>query len=83
MTCTWIPQWDPQPIKEEINKNYSNICDWFVDNQFSIHFEDDKTKSILFSTKNRKKKIGALQIQHGDVKIKRNSKVTYLGCQLD
>ena len=38
---------------------------------------------MLFSTKNRKKKIGTLGIQYGDVKIKQYSKVTNLGCQLD
>ena len=25
-------------IKEELTKNFSNICDWFVDNKWSIHF---------------------------------------------
>ena len=49
----------------------------------SIHFGEDKTKSILFSIKNRKRKIGTLDIQYGDVKIKQYSKVTYLGCELD
>ena len=60
----------------------TNICDWFVDNKFSIHFGEDKSRSILFSTKNRKRKIGTLNIQYSDVKIKQYSKVTCLGCQL-
>ena len=42
-----------------------------------------KTKSILFFNKNRKRKIGILDIQYGDVKIKQYTKVTYLGCDLD
>ena len=54
-----------------------------MDNKLSIHFGEDKTKSILFSTKNRKRKIGTLDIQYGDVKIKQYSKVKYLGCELD
>ena len=49
----------------------------------SIDVGEDKTKSILFSTKNIKRKIGTLDIQYGDVKIKQYSKVTYLGCELD
>ena len=49
----------------------------------SIDVGEDKTKSILFSTKNRKRKIGTLDIQYGDVKIKQYSKVTYLDCELD
>ena len=27
-----------------------NICDWFVYNKLSIHFCEDKTKCILFSS---------------------------------
>ena len=35
-------------IEQQPNGNFSNICDWFVDNKLSIHFDEDKTKSILF-----------------------------------
>ena len=54
----------------ELAKNFSILCGWFVDNKSSLHFGEDKTKSILFSTRNRKRKIGTLAIQYGDVKIK-------------
>ena len=70
-------------INKELTKNSCNICDWFVDNKLSIHFGEDKTKSILFSTKNKKKKIGTLEIKYGNINIKQYSKVTYLGCELD
>ena len=82
-TCLLFQHKDLERIKEELTKNFSNICDWFMDNKLSIHFGEDKTKSVLFSTKNRKRKIGTLDIQYGDVKIKQYSKVTYLGCELD
>ena len=82
-TCLLFQHKYLEQIKEELTKNFSNICDWFVDNKLSIHFGEDKTKSILFSTKNRKRKIGTLDIQYGDVQIKQYSKVTYLGCELD
>ena len=82
-TCLLFQHKDLERIKEELSKNFSNIFDWFVDNKFSIHFGEDKSKSILFSTKNRKRKIGTLDIQYSDVKIKQYSKVTYLDCQLD
>ena len=49
----------------------------------SIDVGEDNIKSVLFSTKNRKRKIGTLDIQYGDVKIKQYSKVTCLGCGLD
>ena len=49
----------------------------------SIQFGKHKTKSFLFSPKNRKRKIGTLDRQYGDIKIKQYSKVKYLGCELD
>ena len=82
-TCLLFQHKDLEQIKEELTKNFSNICDWFVDNKLSIHFGEDKTKSILSSSKNRKRKIETLNIQYGDVKIKQYSNVTYLNCELD
>ena len=35
-------------IEKELNKDFENICNWFLDNKLSIHFGDDKTKSISF-----------------------------------
>ena len=46
---------DLERIKEELTKNFSKICNWYVDNKLSVHFGEDKTKSILFSTKKHKK----------------------------
>ena len=57
-------------VKEELTKIYFNICDLLADNKLNIYFWEDKTKSILFSTKIRKRKIGTLDIQYGDFKIK-------------
>ena len=54
-----------------------------MDNKLSIHFGEDKTKSILFSSKRKIKKANPLNIQYKDIKIKQYSKVTYLGCILD
>ena len=53
-TCLLFQHKDLERIKDELTKNFSNICDWFVDNKFSIHFGEGKTKSILFSTKQKK-----------------------------
>lgn len=52
------------------------MCYWFVGNKLSI-------KSTLFTTKNKKKKIGTLNVKSGEIKIKQYSKITYLGCELD
>ena len=46
---------DINEIEIQPNKNFRLICDWFVDNKLSIHFGEDKTKSIL-SLKVRLKK---------------------------
>ena len=82
-TCLLCQHKDVGQINKELTKNFCNICDWFVDNKLSIHFRDDKTKSILFSTKNKKKKTGTLEIKYSSINIKQYSKITYLGCELD
>ena len=74
---------DITEIESALNKNFSMLCDWFVDNKLSIHFGEDKTKSILFGSKHKIKKSKPLNIQYNDIKIKQYSKVTYLGCIFD
>ena len=40
-------------MKEQLlNRNFSNICDWFVHNKLRIHFGEEKTKLILFTPLN-------------------------------
>ena len=38
-----------QEIEKQLHRDFRNICEWFVDNSLSIHFGEDKTKSILFT----------------------------------
>ena len=45
---------DVVQIEKQLNGNFENLCDWFVDNKLSIHFVEDKTKSILFASKQSK-----------------------------
>ena len=84
-TGGWITK---TPFQKTVSPKYLwiqpwyHIFDWFVNNKLSIHFGDDKTKSILFSTKT-KKKIGRLEIKYGNINMNRYSKVTYLGCEID
>ena len=70
-------------IEHQLNRNFSNICDWFVDNKLSIHFGEDKTESILFAPLNKCKKLRKLNISYGSLKFKQYTEVTYLGCILD
>ena len=58
------------------------MVDWFVDKRLRVRFGEDKIKSILFSPKHRSKSIGRIDISYKDIKIKKYSKVTYLGCVL-
>ena len=46
-----------EEIEKVLNNYFENICDWFVDNKLSIHFGEDKTKSILFASQRKIKTI--------------------------
>ena len=74
---------DINTIEDQLNKDFNSLCDWFVDNKLSIHFGDDKTKSIIFGSKRKLNKVRELDIRRGDIKIKQQSKVKYLGCIID
>ena len=69
--------------KKELTKDFSNICDRFVDNKLSIHFGEDKTKSIIFSSKGNLKLGEELDIRYKKIKIKQHKYVNYLRCVLD
>ena len=55
-TCLLFQRNDLERIKELLTNNFFNMFDWFLDNKLSIIFREDKTKSILFSNRNRQKK---------------------------
>ena len=58
-------------IEKRLNKDFENLCDWFVDNKLSIHFGEDKTKSFFFASKWRAKNIRQLNIKYIDINIKK------------
>ena len=66
-TCLIFQHKDIHEIEIVLNKNFSTLCDWFVDNKLSIHFGEDKTKSILFSSKHRLKNWKPLNILYKDI----------------
>ena len=82
-TCLVFQHRNIKTIEEHLNRNFSTLVDWFVDNRLSVHFGEDIKKSILFSSKPRSKSIGQIDISYKDIKIKQYAKVTYLGCVLD
>ena len=65
------------------HKDFANLCEWFVDKKLSIYFGEDKTKCILFGSKQKLKNAGKLNIMYNGIEMKQYSKGTYLGCLLD
>ena len=70
-------------VEDNLNRNFNSLCDWLEENKLSIHFGEDKTKSILFGSGRRLKGIQPLDVRRGDIKIKQHTDVEYLGCILD
>ena len=56
-TCLVCQHKDINKIENQLNEDFSNIYDWFVDKKLSIHFGEDKTKSMLFASKFKRKNI--------------------------
>ena len=82
-SCILYQHKDVLQTEKRLNEDFENLCNWFVDNKLSLHFGEDKTKSILFASKLRAKNIRQLNIKYKDINIKQHSEVTYLGCVLD
>ena len=82
-TCLIYMGKDIQKIEEQLNSDFTSLCEWFIDNKLSVHFGEEKTKSILFGTKRQLKDQRDLNLKYGDIEIKQHSRVTYLGCILD
>ena len=82
-SCLVFQHKDVKEIKRNVNKNLSNIGDWFANNKLSVHFGENKTKCILFGTKHRPNKVSSLDVRYGKIHIKHYPTVTYLGCSLD
>ena len=80
-TCLVFQSKNIKDIEKRLNEDFANICDWFVDNKLSIHFGEDKSKSILFASKRKIKKLQKLEITN--IRIKQHSRVTYLDCILE
>ena len=82
-SCLTFQHKELEEIERTLNNDFENICDWFIDNKLSIHFGEDKTKSILFASQRKIKTIKKLNIKYQDIEIKQHSQVTYLGCVMD
>ena len=83
ISCLVCQHKDINETEKQLNADFCNIYDWLVDNKLSIHFAEEKTKSILFNSKFKKKIIKKLNIKYRDIQIKQHSKVQYLGCLME
>ena len=70
-------------IEHQLNKDFANLCEWFVNNKLIIHPGEENIKCILFSSKRKLKNAGKFNIMYNGIEIKQYSKVTYLGCLRD
>ena len=43
-TCIVFQHKSEIEIEKQLTRDFSSLCDWFVDNKLSIHFGQDKTK---------------------------------------
>ena len=66
-SCLMYQHRDVEEIEKQLNKNYENVCDLFVDNKLSIQ---DKTKSVLFARKRKIKVARKLNVKYKEIKIK-------------
>ena len=78
-TCLVCQHKDINKVENQLNEDFCNTCDWFADNKLSVHFGEDKTKSVLFASEFKRKNIKNLHIKYRDIQIKQHSKVKYLG----
>ena len=65
ISCCWLLKKTLViPTNLTIPESASNISDSFVDKKLSIHIGEDKTKSILFSSKRNLKLVEELDITY-------------------
>ena len=69
-------------IEKQLMRDFSSLRDWFVDNKLSIHFGQDKAKSILFGTKHKLRNAESLNIVYNGTEITQHANVKYLDCIL-
>ena len=81
-TCIVFLHKNVTEIKKQLLRDFSSLCDWFVEGFLSVHFGQDKTKSILFGTNHKLRNAKALNIVCNCTEIKQYEKVKYLGCIL-
>ena len=76
-TCVVFQHKNVTETEKQLPRDFSSLCDWFADNNSSVHFDQDRTKSILFGTKHKLWNAKALNIVYNSTKIKQYARVKY------
>ena len=74
---------DVHTVEHQLNKDFANLYEWFIDNKLRTHLGEGKTKCTLFGSKHKLKNTGKLNIMYNGIAIKQYSIITYLGSLLD
>ena len=75
--CIFYQDKDVEKTEKILNKEFSSLCEWFIDNKLlSNHFGNDKTKTNFFSPLKSPSK---LSMSFGDYSVKQHSTVEHLG----
>ena len=69
-TCIVFQHKSVTEIEKQLIRNFSSLCDWFIDIKLSIHLGHDKTKSILFGTKHKLWNAKSLNIVCNGIELK-------------
>ena len=77
--CIFYQDKNVEKIGKVLNKEFSSLCKWFIDNKLSIHFSDVKAKTLFFF---RMKRPPRLNI-YGNYSLQQRNTVEYLVCYLD
>ena len=64
-------------IRNVSSKELLSLCQLTLDRELSVHFEEDKTKSMLFP---KRKYLNKVKISYADYSIKQYDTVEYLVC---
>ena len=76
---TFYQHEDVKKIESVLNKEFSSLCQWFIDTKLSIHFGGDKIKFILFSKARGLREVASFACHY----MKQHETVEYLCYQLD
>ena len=61
-TCPVFQSKNVKDVEKQLNEDFANTCDKFVDNKLHSHLGEDNTKSILFVSSVRSEKLPTLTL---------------------